>query len=335
MAVLSRYQAPTIGGYALTSLVMLAPMAGITDAPFRALCRRYGAGHAVAEMVSANPELQGTRKSILRSDISADQQPRAIQIVGGDVEIMVQAAIRNAERGAQVIDINMGCPAKKVCRKAAGSALLRDPGLVKEILFGVVAAVDVPVTLKIRTGWSPETRNAEIIAGLAEEAGIQALTIHGRSRQCGYRGTVEYDTIRRVKENISIPVFANGDITTPEQAEQVLNLTGADGVVIGRAAQGRPWIFQQINEYLQNGRRIDPPDQIERLTVIREHLLAIHRYYGDVQGVAMARKHFGWYCADWGDEGLAVRRRFNRLGSPIEQLQLLESWSATRRVHHH
>ena len=331
----SRCQPPTIGPYRLSSPVMLAPMAGITDAPFRTICRRYGAGHAVAEMVSANPDLQGTRKSLLRSDISADLEPRAIQIVGGDVDDMVQAAIRNAQRGAQIIDINMGCPAKKVCRKAAGSALLRDPVLVAEILVGVVAAVDVPVTLKIRTGWSPETRNAEMIAGLAQAAGIQALTIHGRSRQCGYRGAVEYDTIRRVKENVSIPVFANGDITSPEQAEQVLNLTGVDGVVIGRAAQGQPWIFHQINEYLQTGLRVAPPDQNERLTVIRDHLLAIHRYYGDVQGVAMARKHFGWYCADWGDEGVAVRKRFNQLESPIEQLKLLESWSATRRVHYH
>ncbi|RLA05954.1 MAG: tRNA dihydrouridine synthase DusB, partial [Gammaproteobacteria bacterium] len=288
-------------------------MAGITDAPFRALCRRYGAGYTVTEMVSAKPELQHTRKSLLRTHISDDPEPRAVQIVGGDVETLVAAAVTNVARGAQIIDINMGCPAKKVCRKAAGSALLKDEGLVADILQAVVASVAVPVTLKMRTGWDIQQRNAVTVATLAERAGIKALTIHGRSRACGYRGSAEYDTIRTVKESISLPVFANGDITTPQQAAHVLEITGADAVVVGRGAQGRPWIFDQIHQYLQHGRLIQPPGVNEVLQVIRQHLLDLHSYYGERQGIGMARKHFGWYCADWGAAGKVVRAEFNQL----------------------
>jgi len=305
-------------------------MAGITDAPFRALCRRYGAGYTVAEMVSAKPELQRTRKSRLRSHISDDPVPRAMQIVGADVETLVQAAITNVARGAQIIDINMGCPAKKVCRKAAGSALLKDESLVANILHSVVDAVAVPVTLKMRTGWDLQQRNAVTVATLAEQAGIQALTIHGRSRACGFRASVEYDTIRRVKENVSIPVFANGDITTPQQAARVLEATGADAVVVGRGAQGRPWIFEQIHRYLQHGELVKSPGLEEVLQLVHQHLRALHSYYGERQGVAIARKHFGWYCADWGSAGKLVRAEFNQLQSAVEQLALLDSWSVAR-----
>ena len=281
-------------------------------------------------MVSAKPELQHTRKSRLRSHIADDPEPRAMQIVGADVETLVQAAQTNAARGAQIIDINMGCPAKKVCRKAAGSALLRDEGLVAEILQAVVAAVTIPVTLKMRTGWDLQQRNAITVAGLAERAGIQALTIHGRSRACGFRASVEYDTIRAVKASVSIPVFANGDITSPQQAAGVLEKTGADAVVVGRGAQGRPWIFEQIQQYLLHRTLVESPGISERLQVIREHLLALHGYYGERQGVVMARKHFGWYCADWGGEGKAFRAEFNQLQFPADQLALLESGSVAR-----
>ena len=308
-------------------------MAGITDAPFRALCRRYGAGYTVAEMVSARPELRHTRKSRLRSQISDDPEPRAMQIVGADVETLVESAVVNVEQGAQIIDINMGCPAKKVCRKAAGSALLKDEGLVTEILQGVAAAVSVPVTLKMRTGWDLQNRNALKVATLAERAGIKAVTIHGRSRACGFRGSAEYATIRLVKENVSIPVFANGDITTPQQAARVLDMTGADAVVVGRGAQGRPWIFKQIGHYLQTGELIAPPGTEEILQVIRHHLRALHLYYGEHQGVGIARKHFGWYCLGWGAEGKRLKAEFNQLKSADAQLSLLKTDLFTRKAY--
>lgn len=324
---------PKIGPYTLTGRALLAPMAGITDAPFRDICRRYGAGYTVAEMVSAKKELQHTRKSRLRSQIGGDPEPRAIQIVGADAQSLAEAAVTNVDRGAQIIDINMGCPAKKVCRKAAGSALLRDEGLVAEILQAVVAAVSVPVTLKIRTGWDREFRNAVTIARLAEASGVVALTVHGRSRACGFRGSAEYDTIRQVKESVSIPVFANGDIVSPEQAARVLALTGADAVVVGRGAQGRPWIFDQINRYLRDGKITEAPPVDEIFQLIRDHLLALHRYYGEHQGVKIGRKHFGWYCAEWGEAGRRARSEFNQLQTADAQLALLEAWAVTRREH--
>ncbi|MEL0081636.1 MAG: tRNA dihydrouridine synthase DusB [Gammaproteobacteria bacterium] len=311
---------PAIGPYTLRSPALLAPMAGITDAPFRALCRRYGAGYTVAEMVSARPELRHTRKSQLRSQISGDPEPRAMQIVGADVETLVESALVNVGQGAQIIDINMGCPAKKVCRKAAGSALLTDEGLVTEILQGVAGAVSVPVTLKMRTGWDLQHRNALKVATIAERAGISALTIHGRSRACGFRGSAEYATIALVKENVSIPVFANGDITTPQQAARVLNMTGADAVVIGRGAQGRPWLLAS-------------PEIEEILQVIRHHLRALHLYYGEHQGVGIARKHFGWYCLNWGEAGKRLKKAFNQLQSAEAQLSLLETGLFARKAH--
>ena len=321
-----------LGHYCLSGRVILAPMAGVTDAPFRQVCREYGAAHTVAEMVSANPRLRSSRQSRLRLAIDNDPLPRSIQIVGGDVESMVEAARYNVDRGAQVIDINMGCPAKKVCRKAAGSALMKDEALVEQILQAVVAAVDVPVTLKIRTGWSRSERNAVTIASIAEQAGVVALAVHGRSRECGYHGEVEYDTIRQVKNSVSIPVIANGDIDSPQQAAQVLDLTGADGVMIGRRAQGQPWLFRQIHEYLSHGRLVPEPGPQEKLETMFRHLLAVHQFYGPRQGVGMARKHFGWYCQVWGGEALAARKAFYALESTDQQSDLLHQLLVTGKV---
>ncbi|TVP49357.1 MAG: tRNA dihydrouridine synthase DusB [Halomonas sp.] len=288
----------TIGPYVLPNQVMLAPMAGVTDRPFRQLCRRLGAGWVVGEMVTADPSLWHTRKSQLRMDHCGEPDPRVVQIAGGDANMLAQAARLNAELGAQVIDINMGCPAKKVCNKAAGSALMRDEALVAEILDAVVAAVDIPVTLKIRTGWCAESNNALRIARLAESAGIQSLAIHGRHRQQRYTGQAEYDTIAEIKSRLSIPVIANGDITSPEKAAEVLAYTGADAVMVGRGAQGNPWIFQQISHYLEHGKRIALPTLIERHRVLGEHILALHEFYGSTMGVRIARKHVGWYLGD-------------------------------------
>lgn len=314
---------PSIGSYTLPSPVILAPMAGVTDRPFRQLCRRMGAGLVVGEMISANPELRDTRKSRLRLDHTGEPEPIAVQIAGGDPDLLAACAIENVANGAQIIDINMGCPAKKVCKKAAGSALMRNEDLVKEILRTVVSAVDVPVTLKMRTGWDPEHRNAVRIAEMAQKAGIQSLAVHGRTRACRYQNTVEYDTIRQVKQSVTIPVFANGDITSPEKAAQVMDYTGADGVLIGRAAQGRPWIFREINHYLATGQRLDTPSATEIQSLLLEHLDALYELYGDYAGVRIARKHVGWYLQNMNQDG-GFRRHFNQIESRNGQGEAIE-----------
>jgi tRNA-dihydrouridine synthase B len=293
-------------------------MAGVTDRPFRDVCREQGAGLAISEMVTSDQSLWGSRKSRHRLDYRGETGLRIVQIAGSDPQMMAQAAQQNVANGAQIIDINMGCPAKKVCRKAAGSALLRDEKLVSNILQTVTQAVTVPVTLKIRTGWSASTRNALVIAKIAEQAGIQALTIHGRTRECRFGDTVEYDSIAEVKQNIAIPVIANGDIKDPKHAEFVLDYTGADAIMVGRAAFGRPWIFSEINHYLDKGVNLPKPKLGEVERIILDHLDAIHSFYGDFLGVRIARKHVGWYFANF-TEGDYSRRHFNQLKTPEEQ----------------
>jgi tRNA-dihydrouridine synthase B len=283
-----------IGAHALPSAVFVAPMAGITDRPFRRLARRYGAGLAVSEMVSARPELRESRKTRLRLDHGGECSPVSVQIAGADPAMLAEAARYNVERGAEIIDINMGCPAKKVCNVAAGSALLENETLVARIVEAVVAAVDVPVTVKVRTGPNPERRNAARIARLVEAAGAQMLSIHGRTRACMFEGEAEYETIAEVKSRLRIPVIANGDIATPEQAKRVLRRTGADGILIGRAAQGRPWIFRQITHYLATGELLPAPRPREIGELLVEHLDGLYDLYGDEQGTRVARKHIGW-----------------------------------------
>lgn len=308
---------PSIGPFTLPNPVVLAPMAGVTDRPFRQLCRELGAGLVVGEMVAGNVDLRNTRKSQLRLDHTGEPEPIAVQIVGGDPQAMAESAQFNVNNGAQIIDINMGCPAKKVCNKAAGSALMRDEGLVKEILQAVVESVEVPVSLKIRTGWSPETRNAPRIAQMAEEIGIVSLAVHGRTRACGYGNTVEYDTIRNVKNSVSIPVFANGDITGPEKAVEVMQYTGADGILIGRAAQGRPWIFREIVHYMNTGEILAPAPLEEVESILLRHLQALYEFYGEYLGVRIARKHVSWYLKS--QPGNDFRKRFNQLENPEAQ----------------
>lgn len=295
-----------IGSHTLTGRLILAPMAGVTDRPFRVLCRRHGAALAVSEMVTSIPQLQGDRKTLLRCDHRGEPEPRAIQILGADPRVMADAARLNVERGAQIVDINMGCPAKKVCNVAAGSALMRDETLVGRILDAVVGAVDVPVTLKIRTGWDTANRNAVAIAQLAERCGIQALTVHGRTRACGFSGQAEYTTIREVKAAVSIPVVANGDIDSPERARFVLDKTGVDALMIGRAALGNPWLLGRIAAFLENGEITQPPSRGEIGRVMLEHLTELHAFYGEHAGVRIARKHIGWYAAQLG--GIAPHR---------------------------
>ncbi|WP_447929054.1 tRNA dihydrouridine synthase DusB [Vreelandella sp. EE27] len=322
---LSTLKLPDIGPYPLHGPVMLAPMAGVTDRPFRRLCRRLGAGWVVGEMVTSDPSLWRTRKSQLRMDHTGEPSPRVVQIAGGDAAMLANAARLNAELGAQVIDINMGCPAKKVCNKAAGSALMRDEALVAEILDTVVRAVDIPVTLKIRTGWCQDSNNALSIARLAESAGIQALAIHGRHREQRYTGCAEYDTIAEVASHLSIPVIANGDITTPEKAAFVLDYTGADALMVGRGAQGNPWIFEQINHYLAHGERLAPPSLATRRIVLDEHIAALHAFYGDTMGARIARKHLGWYLDEDTrfDEAQrkSLKQQFNALSTPQAQFE--------------
>ncbi len=311
-----------IGPYPLENNLLLAPMAGITDRPFRQLCRELGAGLAVSEMIASNMALRATRKTVRRLDFDGEPGPVSVQIVGADPVVMAEAARANVAQGAQIIDINMGCPAKKVCRVAAGSALLRDETLVARILGAVVAAVDVPVTLKIRTGWDPDSRNGVAIARIAEEQGIQALAVHGRTRACGYAGEAEYDTIRRIKRAVSIPVIANGDIDGPEKAGRVLELTGADGLMIGRAARGRPWIFRQIRHYLETGQHLEPPAPAWIGELVERHVGELHRFYGERQGVRVARKHIGWYSRGW-PGGAQFRQTINRTDSAVQQLRLI------------
>ena len=284
-----------IGAHLLRNGLFVAPMAGVTDRPFRTLCRRFGAGLAVSEMVSARPDLRGTRKSRLRREHAGEAGPISVQIAGADPRMMADAARVNAAEGAQIIDINMGCPAKKVCNVAAGSALLSDEALVARILDAVVAAVDVPVTLKIRTGPTPGNRNALRIARIAESAGIRLLAVHGRTRACGFRGEAEFDTVAEVKAGVRIPVIANGDIETAEQAQRVLEYTRADGVMIGRAAHGRPWIFREFAHFLETGKHLAPASPAEMRAVALEHLQGLYALYGEELGVRIARKHIGWY----------------------------------------
>ncbi len=319
-----------IGPYRINSRVILAPMAGVTDQPFRQLCRRQGAGLAVSEMVTADKRLWNSRKSQFRLNHEGEPSPRIVQIAGGDPEMLAEAAMLNVGMGAQIIDINMGCPAKKVCSKAAGSALLRDEALVERILNRVTGCVDVPVTLKIRTGWDPEHRNGLTIAHIAEQAGIRALAVHGRTRACGYRGEAEYDTIAQIKQAVKIPVFANGDISSPRKASFVLEYTGADAVMIGRAAQGRPWIFREIEHYLNTGEQLPPPAAAEIEQYLLEHLTALYSFYGDYLGVRIARKHVGWYLnadhcqnAESTAEHRDFRKLFNSLDTKEEQLKAI------------
>jgi tRNA-dihydrouridine synthase B len=285
-----------IGPYVLANNLALAPMAGVTDLPFRLLCRRMGAGIAAGEMLTSDVRLYRTEKSRRRMDHTGEAEPRVVQIAGGDPQMMAEAAQRNADAGAQIIDINMGCPAKKVCNKAAGSALMKDETLVRHILEAVVNAVSVPVTLKMRTGWDADHRNGVAIARLAEASGIRALAVHGRTRACMYQGDAEYETIRAIKQSVSIPIFANGDIDSPHKAKLVLEQTGADGLMVGRNAQGRPWIFREIEAYLRAAIVSAAPSLAEVRDIMLAHLRDLHAFYGEEAGVRVARKHIDWYA---------------------------------------
>ena len=300
-------------------------MAGVTDLPFRRLCRKMGAGLVVSEMVAADPNTWSTRKSRLRVQFGDEPAPRSVQIAGYDPQMMAEAALFNVQLGAEIIDINMGCPAKKVCKRAAGSALLQNPELVERILTAVVSAVDVPVTLKIRTGWDRQNRNAETIARIAEDSGVAALAVHGRTKACRFVGEVEYDTIAKVVDAVSIPVLANGDITDPQRAVSVLKHTGAAAVMIGRAAQGNPWIFNQINHFLKYDQPLSPPSMEECSQVMSEHLLALHEFYGETGGVRISRKHIGWYINPL-PGGKEFTRVFNTLETTEQQRHFLQSF---------
>lgn len=313
-----------IGPYTLSNNLVLSPMAGITDRPFRQICRELGAGLAVSEMTASNPALRNHRRTLLKLDHSGEDEPRVVQIVGTNPEQMAEAALFNQSNGAQIIDINMGCPAKKVCNVAAGSALLRDEPLVNDILKSVVAAVDIPVTLKIRTGWDPLNKNAPTIGKIAEQAGIQSLAIHGRTRACKYNGNAEFDTIKLVKKSISIPVFANGDINSPQKALEVLSHTNADGLLIGRGAQGRPWIFREIEHFLKTGQTLAPPDIDEIKQIITHHIIQLHQFYGDIMGVRIARKHIAWYFKQLDSSLLPLVKESFSIQEPQQQLDFMD-----------
>jgi tRNA-dihydrouridine synthase B len=300
-------------------------MAGVTDRPFRQLCKKLGAGYAVSEMAASNPRLWASEKSSRRTDHAGEMEPKAVQIAGADPHDLAECAKFNVERGAQIIDINMGCPVKKVCNNWCGSALLQHEDLVQRILDAVVNAVDVPVTLKFRTGWDRQNKNALTIARMAEEAGIAMLTLHGRTRADGYKGDAEYDTIAAVKAAVNIPVVANGDITTPDKAKFVLDYTGADAVMIGRAAQGRPWICREIDYFLRTGEYLPPPLVDEVRELMNEHLPAHYAFYGEYLGVRTARKHIGWYVEDL-PGGEEFRQSMNRLESTAEQLSAVDEF---------
>lgn len=318
-----------IGSYQLSNNVLLAPMAGVTDLPFRRLCVELGAGMAVSEMLSSNPLVWDTEKSKARMVHGNEPGIRSVQIAGSDPELMALAAQHNVAEGAQIIDINMGCPAKKVNKKLAGSALLQEPALVERILHSVVNAVAVPVTLKIRTGWAPEHRNGVTIAKIAEQAGIQALAVHGRTRACMYKGYAEYDTIAAIKNAIGIPVIANGDITSPQKAREVLEYTAADAVMVGRGAQGNPWIFREIVHYLATGELLAPPTGTEIAHVMKRHLQQLHELYGEHRGMRIARKHISWYMQgnlQQAPGSETFRRAFNALESTTSQLDALEAY---------
>jgi tRNA-dihydrouridine synthase B len=320
-----------IGSHILKNNLVLAPMAGVTDQPFRLLCRELGAGLVISEMVTSNPALFKTRKTQLRLKHDGEPEPRAVQIAGADPEQMAQAAVFNVEHGAQIIDINMGCPAKKVCNVMAGSALLRDEKLVADILSSVVTAVDVPVTLKIRTGWNKENRNAVKIAQIAESVGIQALTVHGRTRACAFTGSAEHETAGEIKTKVDIPVIANGDITTPETAAEILNTYNVDGIMIGRAAQGNPWIFREIDHYLKTGEKFESPGLSEICKTLIKHVTNLHQFYGEYQGLRIARKHIGWYCKQQNNANV-FRAEINRIESAKEQLSALKHYFSEQQA---
>lgn len=317
-----------IGPYTLDNPVILAPMAGVTDQPFRQLCHELGAGLTVSEMLSSNPRVWDSAKSRQRMLHGNEPGIRAVQIAGSEPELMAAAASHNEAHGAQIVDINMGCPAKKVNKKLAGSALLQHPALVKEILRAVVAAVKVPVTLKIRTGWDPDNRNGVAIAQLAEQEGIQSLAVHGRTRACMYKGQAEYDTIKAIKQAVSIPVVANGDIDSPQKARQVLEYTGADAIMVGRGAQGNPWLFREIAHYLATGEQLSSPQITEVAEVVLRHVGNLHEFYGDFTGVRIARKHIGWYLQKQAS-AVDFRRNFNAIEHACEQLDALANYFET------
>ena len=314
-----------IGPYLLRNNVFVAPMAGVTDRPFRQLCKQLGAGYAVSEMAASNPRLWATEKSTRRTNHDGEMEPRAVQIAGADPRMLADCARFNVERGAQIIDINMGCPVKKVCNAWCGSALLQDEMLVARILEAVVAAVDVPVTLKFRTGWDRAHKNALQIAAIAQSSGVAMLTLHGRTRADGYKGEAEYETIAAVKASVAIPVVANGDITTPEKARLVLETTSADAVMIGRAAQGRPWICREIDHFLRTGTRLAAPRAAEVQALMDEHLRAHYAFYGEFLGVRTARKHIGWYVRDL-QGGENFRQSMNRLDECEKQLVAVKNF---------
>jgi tRNA-dihydrouridine synthase B len=323
-----------IGPYQLDSQVLLAPMAGISDRPFRVLCRQHGAALAATEMLSSNPLLWNSHSSHLKRVHKDEVAPRVVQIAGADPLTIAEAARLNEEQGAQIIDINMGCPVKKILKQASGSALLKDEALVAQILNAVVKAVSIPVTLKIRTGWSPELRNGVTIARIAEDAGIQALAVHGRTRACMFNGNAEYDTIAAIKHNVRIPVVANGDITTPEQARHVLQYTGADGVMIGRAARGRPWIFREITHFLQTGSRLPamPDSLVEK--ILLAHVRELHAFYGDHLGLGYSRKNVAWYLEAY-PGAREFRSVFNTLESLGAQIEHIEQFFAALQLQEH
>ncbi len=319
-----------IGSHLLKNNLFVAPMAGVTDRPFRQLCKQLGAGYAVSEMAASNPKLWATEKSSRRTNHDGEMEPKAVQIAGADPKMLADCARHNVDRGAQIIDINMGCPVKKVCNAWCGSALLQNEHLVGEILDAVVRAVNVPVTLKFRTGWDRAHKNALTIAKIAEAAGIQMLTLHGRTRADGYKGDAEYDTIRAVKQSVAIPVVANGDINTPEKARYVLQYTGADAIMVGRAAQGRPWIFREIEHFLKTGQHLPAPLVAEVSQLMDEHLQAHYAFYGEFMGVRTARKHIGWYVQDLvgGEE---FRQEMNLLTDCAEQLNAVKNFFQSRQ----
>jgi len=307
-----------IGPYVLPSPVVLAPMAGVTDRPFRMLCRRLGAGLAASEMITADTRLWHTNKSRHRLNHEGEPEPRVVQLAGAEPQALAEAARANVDLGAQIIDLNMGCPAKKVCGRLCGSALLTDESLVARILQAVVNAVTVPVTLKIRTGWDREHRNGVNIACIAQQCGIAALAVHGRTRADFYAGDAEYDTIRAIRSQVRIPVFANGDIATPEKAREVLDFTGADGVMIGRASHGAPWIFRAVNGLLNSGIATPPLLRADVRDIILTHLDSLYFFYGEESGVRIARKHLGWYC-ELLDEPAQVRQELMGAASTAAQ----------------
>jgi tRNA-dihydrouridine synthase B len=312
-----------LGPYQLRNNVFVAPMAGVTDRPFRQLCKELGAGYAVSEMAASNPRLWASDKSTRRINHDGEMEPKAVQIAGADPQLLAEAARFNVERGAQIIDINMGCPVKKVCNNWCGSALLRDEPLVASLLKAVVNAVDVPVTLKFRTGWDRENKNALTIARIAEDSGIAMLTLHGRTRTDGYKGDAEYDTIAAVKAAVKIPVVANGDIDSPQKAKRVLAYTGADAVMVGRAAQGRPWIFREIEYFLRTGKLLPSPEIREVRQLMNHHLRAHYAFYGEYLGVRTARKHIGWYVRDL-DGGEVFRQQMNLIEDCDTQLAAVD-----------